>query len=231
MGLNYVWDLVIKAEQAGMKKRDLYFAPAQVYSPYMELSNEILNTKTVDTWIEMNPYYRFFEIFRDLFDINNQEHMELRHTLFDILIHFLTDMDLWQGMNRREFYIKFMLMDLEAGIFGMDVAHKMKLLDKGEQEVFASNILSLYETGEAVYLLKDTMRKMFKHSTIYANCEEKDELLFYVGQVETDTARAKLELIKQIFLPVRFHTETYWEEHFGIVDVEETMRVDRIAIY
>ncbi|OXM85383.1 iron-dependent peroxidase [Paenibacillus rigui] len=231
MGLNYVWDLVIKAEQTGIRKRELYFAPAQVFSPYMELSNETLNAKTVDKLVEINPYYRFYDIFRDLFDSNNKEDKELRQALFDIVIHFVTDMDLLQGMNRREFYIRFMLDDLEAGIFGADVARKIRLLDKKEREIVAGNLLRLYETGEAVYLLKDTMRKLFRHSTIYANCEEKDELLFYVGQPETETARAKLELIKQIFLPVRFHTETYWVEHFGIIDVEETMQLDRIGIY
>ncbi|NEW09799.1 iron-dependent peroxidase [Paenibacillus sp. SYP-B3998] len=231
MDVNYIWDLVIKARNSKMAKRDLYFSPAKVYSPYMELSHETLNATTVEPSVEINPYYRFYDIFRDLFDINNTEEDELRHTLFDILIHFLADMDLQQGMNKREFYIKFVLRDLEAGIFGSHIWEKMKLLNKEEQEVVAGNILSLYETGEAVYLLKDTMRKLFKNSTIYANCEEKDELLFYVGQEETVTARAKLELVKAIFLPVRFHTQTYWEHHFGIIDVEETMRIDRMAMH
>ncbi|MEC0226295.1 iron-dependent peroxidase [Paenibacillus alba] len=231
MGVNYIWDLVIKARKNNLAKSDLYFSPAQVYSPYMELSHETLNATTVEAEVEVNPYYRFYDIFRDLFDINNKEETELRHTLFDIFIHFLTDMDLQMGMNKREFYIKFVLRDLESGIFGSSVWEKMKLLSQEEQEVVAGNILSLYETGEAVYLLKDTMRKLFKHSTIYANCEERDELLFYVGQEKTATSLAKLELIKTIFLPVRFHTLTYWEHHFGIIDVEETMRVDRIAIH
>ncbi|WP_163859173.1 iron-dependent peroxidase [Paenibacillus elgii] len=232
MGLNYVWDLVIRAADAGTPKDDLYFAPAKVYSPYMELSTETLNARTVEErTVEVNPYYRFYDIFRDLFDINNQEDTEFRRTLFDLAMHFLTDIDLMQGMNRREFYIRFVLRDMEAGLFGDGVRDRLKLLNREEREVVACNLLRLYETGEAVYLLKDTMRKLFKHSTIYANCEEKDELLFYVGQRENEITRAKLELIKDLFLPVRFHTETYWEHHFGIVDVEDTMRVDQIAMY
>lgn len=229
--MNYIWDLLIKAEQSGLAKKDIHFVPAKVYSPYMELSNEAINTRVIEQKVEINPYYRFYDIFRDLFDVNNNEDIELRDTLFDIIIHFLADIDLIQGMNKREYYIKFVLMDIEMGIFGNSVREKIRLFNREEREVIARNILRLYETGEAVYLLRDTMRKIFKSSTIYANCEEKDELLIYIGQEENETTRAKLELIKEIFLPVRFHTEIYWKNHFGIIGVEETMRMDSIALY
>ncbi|NRR24914.1 iron-dependent peroxidase [Brevibacillus sp. MS2.2] len=231
MGLNYIWDLVIRAKRAGIAKKDIQFKAAKVYSPYMELSHEAINAKTVDKTVEVNPYYRFDDIFRDLFDANYSDDAELRHTLFDIIIHLLAEIDLSQGMNKREYHIRFVLRDLEAGLFGSRVQENIRLFTKEEREIIAGNILRLYETGEAVYLLKDTMRKIFSHSTIYANCEEKDELLIYVGQSESETAHAKLALIKDIFLPVRFHTEIYWRNHFGILDVEETMQIDSVALY
>lgn len=229
--MNYIWDLVIKARRAGIAKGELQFKAAKVYSPYMELSQEAINAKTVDKTVEVNPFYRFDEIFRELFDVNYTGEPELRQVLFDIVMHLLADIDLTQGMNKREYYIRFVLRDLEAGLFGRQAAEHIKLFTQEEQEIIAGNLLRLYETGEAVYLLKDTMRKIFPYSTIYANCEEKDELLLYVGQAETAAARAKLALIQDIFLPVRFQTEIYWRNHFGILDVEETMQIDSIALY
>ncbi|HBZ79228.1 MULTISPECIES: iron-dependent peroxidase [Brevibacillus] len=231
MGVNYIWDLVIKARRAGVAKRDITFQAAKVYSPYMELSQEAINAKTVDKTVEVNPFYRFDDIFRELFDVNYTDEPELRHVLFDIVIHLLADIDLVQGMNKREYYIRFVLRDLEAGLFGKRTADHIRLFTQEEREIIAGNLLRLYETGEAVYLLRDTMRKIFPRSTIYANCEEKDELLLYVGQEETAAARARLELIKDIFLPVRFQTEVYWRNHFGILDVEETMQIDSMAMY
>lgn len=229
--MNYIWDLIIQAERLGAAKQHIRFTPAKVYSPYMELSQEYINAKFVEQEVEINPYYRFYDIFRDLFDINYSDEMELRQAVFDVVIHFLADIDLLQGMNRREYYIQFVLRDLEAGIFGSQVQKSIPLFSQDEQEMIANNILRLYETGEGIYLLRDTMSKLFKRSTIYANCEEKDELLFFVGQEETETARAKIELVKDLFLPVRFHTELYWNDHFGIIGVEETMLIDRIALY
>ncbi|MGG1441754.1 iron-dependent peroxidase [Brevibacillus laterosporus] len=231
MGLNYIWDLLIKAERSGIEKKRVQFTPAKVFSPYMELSLENLNAKEIEQTIEINPYYRFYEIFRDLFDPNIETDVELRNSLFDILIHFLAEIDLMQGMNKREYYIRFLQKDLEAGVFGSSVKDNIYLFTREEREMIASNLLRLYETGEAVYLLKDTTKKVFTRSTIYANCEEKDELLFYIGQPETQVARAKIELIKDLFLPVRFSTELYWSYHFGIMEVEETMQVDYIALY
>lgn len=233
MGVNYIWDLIIKAEQSGVNALDIRFAPAKVYSPYMELSLEDLNAQAIGQlgMVEVNPYYRFYDLFKDMFDINNEEDVELRSTLFDIVLHFLTGIDRVQGMNRREYYIRFALRDMEEGRFGARVSEGIKLFDREEREAIAGNVLRLYETGEAVYLLKDTMRDIFPRSTIYANCEDKDELLFYVGQEDTDTARAKLELIKELFLPARFHIEVYWRDHFGIIDVDDTMRLGGISLY
>ncbi|AMA73485.1 MULTISPECIES: hypothetical protein [Aneurinibacillus] len=229
--MNYIWDLIIKAEQSGIEKQYIRFVPAKVYSPYMELSNELINTRVIEQKVEINPYYRFYDIFRDLFDANNNDDIELRDTLFDIIIHFLADIDLIQGMNKREYYIKFVLRDIERGLLGNSVREKIRRFNREEREVLAHNILRLYETGEALYLFRDTMRKIFKSCIIYANCEEKDELLIYIGQEENETTQAKLELIQEIFLPVRFHTEIYWKNHFGIIGVAETMRMDNIALY
>ncbi|MNJ71526.1 hypothetical protein D3C77_680780 [compost metagenome] len=120
---------------------------------------------------------------------------------------------------------------MEEGLFGEDVRTGLSLFNREEKEIIAANVLRLYETGEAVYLLKDTMRKLFTRSTIYVNCEEKDELVFYVGQKETADTKARIELVRKLFLPVRFDTEIYWEHHFGIQGVEETMQIERIALY
>ncbi|MNP69151.1 hypothetical protein D3C76_1652090 [compost metagenome] len=91
--------------------------------------------------------------------------------------------------------------------------------------------MRLYDTGEALHLLRDTVSRLFRHSTIYANSEEKDELLFYIGQQENEEARNKLQLIMEIFLPIRYRAEVYWNDHFGIIDADYTMIQDRIALY
>lgn len=230
-GMNYIWELAIRAEQAGIPQDKLKFRLAKSYSPYMELSNENINFRDVEPEVEVNPYYRFHEIFKDLFHPDNHEYEELRQVLFDLVIHFLTWLDRRQGMNKRDFYYRFILNDLKNGIFGPEIRDKLRFFIPSEQQILAENIFLLYTTGEMIGLLKDTIQRIFKGAIIYANYEKQDELLFYLDYEENETNKAKLDVIQQLFLPIKFRTEVYWTYHFGIIDRYETMRVDQIALY
>lgn len=229
--MNYIWDLVIKAKEAGIDPAHITFKPAEVYSPYMELSQQDLNGSVIPSVVEVNPYYRFYDIFRDLFDINLVEDAQLRETLFDIIIHFLAELDLMQGMNKREYYIAFVLRDIEAGLYGMGVKRQLALFTKEEQEVIAEGILRMYDTGDSLQLLKKVIRSIFPRSTIYVNSEEKDEMLFYIGRKKTEHSSGKLQLLMTLFLPVSFQTQVYWDCHFGIIEADDTMIQDHIAMY
>ena len=94
--MNYVWDVIILARQLGVEIKKINFVEAKSYSPYMELSYKDINSTIIEGDIEVNPYYRFYEIFKDLFNINNSEEVELRETLFDILMHFLSRIDTYE---------------------------------------------------------------------------------------------------------------------------------------
>ena len=199
--MNYIWDIIIKARQLGIDETKIKFIAAKSYSPYMELSNENINFKDIEQEVELNPYYRFFEIFKSFFSLDNLEDLELRETLFDIAIHFLTSIDLMSGMNKREFYSRFIIDDINNGLLGNEIKEGFQLFDRMDKNVIAQNIIRLYITGEGLYLLKDTVRRIFHKSTIYANYETIDELLFYIPYERNDINIAKFEFIKTIFLP------------------------------
>ena len=46
--------------------------------------------------------------------------------------------------------------------------------------------------------------------------------------------KAKLEqriaFLADTFLDIRYHVEVFYEHHFGIIDIDETMRIDETAI-
>ncbi|MFJ8087152.1 iron-dependent peroxidase [Lysinibacillus sp. NPDC095746] len=231
MAMNYIWDLLIKAEDEGLSKKDIYFHLAEAYSPYMELSPQLLNAQDVDQHVEVNPYYRYYGIFNGLFHPDNTSDIEFRNYLLDTVLHFLAEIDRMQGMNKREFYIRFILREIEADVFGKLVRDNIHAFTKKEQEIVALNMLRLYRTGEEIYLLKDTLKRLFKNCMIYVKSEDQDELLVYIRQKQTEQNERKVQLVQEIFLPIGFHMEVYWQYHFGIIDAEETMKLDRIALY
>ena len=229
--MNYIWDYVINAERNGIPQRKLRFLMAQVYSAYMELSPTILNFREIEPEIEINPYYRFYEIFRDFFHPDNQEDVELRKALFNMAIHFLADIDRRLGMTKTEYYLRFILTDIKEGRLGAKMSRAIPQFNLDEQEIIAGNIYRLYRTGAMIDLLKDTIIKIFPRTIIYVNYEVRDEILLFLEYEPSEVNQIKVDAILEVFLPLRFRTEIYWDYHFGIIGNEEAMKVDSIAIY
>lgn len=229
--MNYSWDLSIKAKKSGISTNDITFLPAKIFSPYMELCSENINESSIEKKVEVNPYYRFYEIFKELFNIDNNKNEEFRNVLFDILMHFLTDIDVNEGMNKKEYYEAFILQDIENSIFGEKVKENLKVFNFEERVFILQNILKLYTTGETLYILKAVMKTIFKKSIIYSNKDGNDELIFYIGEEKNKVNETKLELITELFLPIKFKMEVYFEKHFGIIGVDATMKIENTALY
>jgi hypothetical protein len=229
--VNYIWELLIRAENEGYEMKDISFRYPTYFSPYMELSFTDINTNWVLTEVEVNPYFRYFEIFSKLFDINLVVNLELRTHLFDILIHFLGNIDRLQGMNKREYYIFFTVAEITAGIFGTDIQKKYQLFTETEKEIIASGVLSHYKTGEGVYIFKRLVQEIFISSSIFANAKEKNELIIYINAAKTTIKQKKIKLLSDLFLPFQFEIEVYWENIFGIIEMESFMKFDSIVIY
>jgi len=229
--MNYIWELIVRAKNENIDLKEISFKLANRYSPYMELSNQDINSKQVEAEAEINPYYRFFDIFKELFMPDYDDYQELRGVFLDIVVHFLTTIDLKQGMYKQEYYKKIIYHEIKGGYFGQVVEEGIDYFTNQEKSLLLDNIYRFYNTGNHIYHLKDTIKKLFKDSIIYVNCYEINEVLIYIGQVKNQTNLMKLKVIKELFLPVNFKITTYWEKHFGIIGVVETMTIGEISIY
>ncbi|WP_042473922.1 hypothetical protein [Bacillus ndiopicus] len=229
--MNYIWDLLIQAENRGLEPSDIHFKLATSFSPYMELSPQVLNTTMIEPKVEINPYYRYAEIFNYLFQPDNEADVEIREYLLDIVIHFLADIDRMQGMNRKEYFIRFLLQEFTANTFGLAAQQEIQELTKAEQEIVAFHMIHMYQTGDILYNFKETLKKLFPNCAVYIKSEGRDEVLLYIGQQRTQQREIKIKLIRTLFMPIGFTLDIYWAHHFGIVDVEETMKIDQIALY
>ncbi|WP_310603875.1 hypothetical protein [Anaerosporobacter sp.] len=247
--MNYIWDLIIEVERRGILKKQLKFVKAKRYSPYMELSFEDLNKTVLDEneshavkgkkkrnskaiyEIEVNPYYRFYEIFRDMYSLDDSEHEELKEVLFDLLIHHLSDTDAYMGMNKWEFYKGLLLDDIKNNFFGKNAYQQFLIFTEVERQYLLTRILMLYEVGESLLLFKETIHTIFNNSAIYINRREKDEILIYLGVSKSKRYEEKLTFILDFFLPVKYEIRLYWDKHFGVIGEDKTMHVNQIVLY
>lgn len=229
--MNYTWEYLIRAELSGVPSERIQFKPAKYFSPYMELSTAILNQKEVitDGPTEINPFYRYDKIFNPLFQPDLTEYVEARGCIMDLVIHEAFHTEKYMGMTRLGFYKRFLTTDILNGCFGNQCAKTFAGLTQDEQEVIALQLLNLYRNGSSVNLWKEVIVYFYKSSFIYQY--HNNVILLYLGKKEEKVDKELLNLIRTLFLPFEYQVEIYFENHFGIIDVDETMVLDLVELY
>lgn len=86
--MNYIWEVLLKADEENIPREDIKFVQADICSPYMEIALDNLNSNSLpeDNVIEVNEYYRFYEIFKDLFNINFSREQRVKRSAFRYII-------------------------------------------------------------------------------------------------------------------------------------------------
>ena len=229
--MNYIWELAIRAIEQDLNPDEIFYKYGMPFSPYMELSFVDMNETNALKEVEINPYYRYYSIFKELFEPNLEENEELIENLHNNLIHHLKSIDVFMGMCKREYYINFIIKDMQNGHFGDYVSENIGIFSHAEKKILANNILYLYETEENIYLLKETIKKIFTNAYILSNAEEKDEVVFFLRTNKTQSKILKIEIIKHIFLPFKFNILIYWELIFGVMGIPELMKMGETMNY
>ena len=235
--MNFIWDIVLQAAQDNFESEELFFKPAENFSPYYEQSFKNINQRHVDdTNIEINPLYRFSSIFEYFLhpDVKNLIFADQKNFInfyFDLVTHILAEIDLCHGMTRREFYIRKIRKEMLDGIFGEIVREGMLQLKKNKQLAVAGAMLKVFESGSSVYSFCHIMKQIFKNCIIYQSRAHPQKIYVYIGKNRDENLQKEWDMIRESFLPLDIEVKIFWSEHFGIFDVDATMLTDKIAIF
>lgn len=230
--MNYLWEILLQAKAQGIKKEEIVFRPARRYSPYMELSEEYLNINALDEpcVVELNPNYRFHRIFGELYHPDVEDYPELREGLFRLLMHQLGENDIRMGMTREEYYKKLLGTALAEGVYGEESAKAFGLFLGEDREVLLEGMLTMYRTGDSMELFRKVMTALIPNCIVYNSNDNPYEILVYIGRRKNEALERKVNFLLDQFVNLRYQVELYYEYHFGIIGIEETMRVGEIAI-
>jgi len=64
--MNYIWEFVIRAKRNGIDLDTITYKFDDDVSPYMELSFANINETSILSTVNVNPFYRYYEIFKNL---------------------------------------------------------------------------------------------------------------------------------------------------------------------
>lgn len=230
--MNYAWEAVLQAEKAGQNRETLRFVEAKDPSPYIEVSMEDLNIDAPEEdVVEINPLYRFENVFGKLFDRNVEEMAQTREIFFDVCMHYITQLDLRAGLSREDFYCNLIAEDLKEGKYGAFAARRFGCFDKTEQKAILRSYLQLLRTGNYLEEFRKVVKRLYPRAIIYENNETALELLVYLGIRESDKERERSAFFVEMFLPIQAAVYFFYENHFGIIDVDETMMMDEMVIF
>ena len=235
--MNLIWDIVLQSAKDGWSSQQLFFQPAENPSPYLEQSFASINEKNVDTnLIDVNPLYRFSPIFEyllhlDVMDLVFAEQKEFILFYFDLVTHILAEIDLCHGMTKREFYIRKIRRELLDGVFGKKVIEGMEQLSREQQIIIADELLKVFETGSSVKSFCTVMKQIFPGCLVYQNRLHPQKIYAYIGRERDESLQKIWRMIRETFLPLDMEVKEFWQEHFGILGIDETLKLDKIAIF
>ncbi len=230
--MNYLWNVLLNAKNQGIDEHSLRFAMAKNFSAYLEISNSFLNQERLKAGqiIEVNPYYRFYDIFKEMYEPEMQEFPNLRQSLTNLFFHELAKNDSLSGMTKEEYYKKLLYQDLENSAYGESAKEAIGLFEREEREVILSGLLRQYRTGSSLDIFKDMIEELIPNSIVYHSNENFYEILIYVGMKKEKIITAKIDFLVQMFIDLPYHVDIYYEYHFGIIDIEETMIIGELMM-
>jgi hypothetical protein len=227
-----MWETLLRAGELGIAKEDIRFVPAKTANPYREVFFDHLNVGlTAAGSVSTNAYYRYGAVFGPLLDERMDGDADIRETLFDILAHYLTELDLRQGLCRAEYYARFLREDIEFGVFGQQNIRRFRWFDKPRARLVMAALLRMYKVGMSMKLFVSLLRELYPRSIVYLDTEKKRELLLYLGLKETPALRGQLDLLCDLFVPADYEVNLFWDTHFGLIGTDETMEIGRVMMF
>ena len=226
----FLWEALLCARTAQIPEQEIRFVHARHGSPCMELSLPCLNQTSLEKEVEVNTYYRFYAIFKDMFPPEPPEFPALLDSLTDAALHMLAQNDIMRGMTREDYQKKLLADEVMRGGFGEAAVKVFCGMDKREQEKLLSGWLNLFRVGSALPVFLDMVHGLIEDSIVYLSRENPDEILLYTVFKKEPKLEQRIAFLADTFLDIRYHVEVFYEYHFGIMDIDETMQTDRIAV-
>ena len=228
--MTYIWEVLLKADELKFPRKNLYFIQTTTPTPYMEVASDDINRDYIDeTPIEVNAFYRFSQIFESI--INETEYKEYKETLYDIIMHFLAEINMYEGLCKKEYHGLFLYDDVKSGKFGQQYKDVFQTFTQEQTSFVTESMVRLYEIGQPLTLFKSLIRKLYPKSIIYLDTLEQRELLVYIGKKETQELRKQVDFLLSMFVPFDYVIHLFWDMHFGLIDIKETLELDEFVIY
>lgn len=226
--MKYIWDLFYEGEA------ERRLVQAKEYSPYLEEAGSCLNGEyKAEESIPFHAAYRFPSVAAAFLEQDSlwEGHEKEKEVLFDVVFHYLFEMQMKCGITRKDILAAFLGRELMDGNYGNAAKECYIRLEKKEQTALCYLILRQQEAGNSLVLFQDAMKTFFRSAAIYKRRAERKQIFLYIGEEQSERVDSIVNGIRELFLPIGFQCRVFWENHFGITGFQETMKIGNIEIF
>ena len=229
----YIWYSLYRLLSESKDPKIIRYQTSSRLSAYFELNMEELNYEQIEkeVVIETNPFYRFTDIFSAIMNPDLQEGLEIRKELENIILHILGNLDLQEGLNKRIIMNRLIEQKIESGRYGESVKENFEILTRREKIIIADGLQDKYKCMKELEVFKKVFSKIYRDSIIYDSLEEQEQIVLYINEEKTKENKKKERLIEELFLPLGLNSRVFYKRHFGLMGVEETMKIGEMVIY
>ncbi len=230
--MNCVWEVVLKAKKSGYGLEELIFINSQSPSPYTESSFDFLNSDTVeDREIEINPLYRFAMQLGEIFLPDVVGYENVRAMFLDVMLHYVAIWDLRSGGDKKELRAMYILKEVQEGRFLKSIRETLLDLEFNKAKRIIFCLLDLYKCKDYITIFSKALKELYPKANLYIHSENLRKLILFTGVDKTKKDMERIEMLKELFLPISYETDIFWKYHFGIVGVKESMKIGKMALY
>ena len=148
------------------------------------------------------------------------------------VINYLQELDFVSGTTVIDVICEKILEDVKKGILGISLKKYFLFLNSEEQQYIA--LLIYNEKINNVNCMKNFklgIKYFFIDSLIYRQKSEKNKIIVYINKPKNKENVAKIKTLELLFLEFEMKLKVFWENHFGVVNVGETVKIDEIAVF
>ena len=230
--MNCVWEVVLKAKKSGHGLEELRFINSQSPSPYTESSFDFLNSDTVeDREVEINPLYRFATQLGEIFLPDVVGYENVRAMLLDVMLHYVAIWDLRSGGDKKELRAMYILNEIQEGRFLKSIRETLLDLELNKAKRIIFCLIDLYKCKDYITIFRKALKELYPKANLYIHSENLRKLILFTGVDKTKKDMERIEMLKELFLPISYETDIFWKYHFGIVGVKESMKIGKMALY
>ena len=148
------------------------------------------------------------------------------------VINYLQELDFVSGTTVIDVICEKISEDIKKGILGISLKKYFLLLNSEEQQYIA--LLIYNEKINNVNCMKNFrlgIKYFFIDSLIYRQKSEKNKIIVYINKPKNKVNIAKIKTLELLFLELGMELKVFWQNHFGVVNVDETVKIDEIAVF